>query len=57
MIQLNQKSVKSLNLYKLVILINYDTVKAHGGDLEVELVIVNTSTFIVRLPFSKNIQQ
>lgn len=57
MIQLNQKSVKSLNLYKLVILINYDTVKAHGGDLEVESVIVDASTFIVRLPFSKNIQQ
>ena len=45
-----RKSVKSLNLFKSVILTIYDIVKAHGGELKVEMKEGEETEFLLKLP-------
>jgi hypothetical protein len=44
------KSVKSLNPCKSVIQTGYDIVKAHGGELKVETIPNQVTTFTIQLP-------
>ena len=44
------KSVQSINPIKSVIQTSYDIVKAHGGELKVETIQGEGSTFIIQLP-------
>jgi len=43
------KSVKSINLCKSVIQTNYDIIKAHRGELRVEIKVGEGSEFIIQL--------
>ena len=47
---MKMKSVKSFNPCKSVIQIFYDIVKAHGGELNVDTMEENGSTFTIHLP-------
>lgn len=42
--------MKSINLRKSVIQINYDIIKAHGGELKVESKEGEGSEFVIQLP-------
>jgi signal transduction histidine kinase len=44
------KSAKSINPFKSVIQINYDILKAHGGEIKVESKEEEGTTFIIQLP-------
>ena len=44
------KSVKSINPFKSVILIIYDIIKAHGGELKVETKEGEGAEFIIVFP-------
>jgi K+-sensing histidine kinase KdpD len=44
------KSVKSINLFKSVIPIIYNIVKAHGGELKVESKENDGATLVISLP-------
>jgi hypothetical protein len=44
------KSVKSLNPCKSVIQMDYDIVKAHGGELTVEKRGKKETVFLIKLP-------
>ena len=44
------KSVKSINPVKSVIQTNYDVVKTHCGELKVETMQGEESTFIIQIP-------
>ena len=49
---INIKSVKSINPFKSVIRTIYDIVKAHGCELKVETKEGEGSEFIIQLPIS-----
>ena len=49
----NQKSVQSIHPCESVIQINYDIVKAHGGELKVETEEYRGSEFIISLKNSQ----
>jgi signal transduction histidine kinase len=44
------KSVTSINPFKSLVHTIYDIIKAHGGELKVEMKEGEGSTFIIQLP-------
>ena len=52
MSSLTIKPVKSQNLCKSVVQTDYDIVKAHGGEINMESEIARGTTFILTIPTS-----
>jgi light-regulated signal transduction histidine kinase (bacteriophytochrome) len=50
--QYKLKSVKSINQCESVIQTMYDIIEAHGGELNVETTIAESTTFQIKLPIS-----
>jgi K+-sensing histidine kinase KdpD len=49
-IKRNQKSVQSVHLCKSVIETSYDIIKAHGGEIKVEIKEGQGTNFILNIP-------
>tara|TARA_R110002124_G_scaffold279787_1_gene452631 strand:+ start:550 stop:714 length:165 start_codon:yes stop_codon:yes gene_type:complete len=47
-------TVKSLNPFKSVLLIIYDIIKAHGGELNVQTKQCKGSTLLISIPLRRN---